>query len=88
MADDWGAILFLLALYFFVPIFLAKVVLGARWKSILIAYGIWFAGLLVFGMTSSGTLGEALGWPLILGMFLTIPALPVLVLMLRIAGIR
>jgi len=39
-------------------------------------------------VSSGGTWGERQGGPLILGMFLTIPAIPVLVLGLRIAGVR
>jgi hypothetical protein len=88
MPDHWGSTLFVLSLYFFVPIFLAKMVLGASWNSVLIAYGIWIAVLLVFGLTSSGTWGEAIGWPLIFGLFLTIPAISILVLILRFASVR
>ena len=88
MTDRWGPILFFLGAYFVVPMFIAKAPMGASWKSILIAYGIWIALLAGFGLTSTRTWGEAIGWPLIMGMFLTIPAIVVIVLVLRAAGIR
>jgi hypothetical protein len=87
MMDDWGTLLFMLGLYFFVPILLSKV-LGASWRRILIAYGIWIALLGVFGLTNARTLDEAIGWPLILGMFMTIPAIPVIALVLRLARVK
>jgi hypothetical protein len=41
------------------------------------------------GMTSKGTLQEKIGWPIIFGIFFTIPAIPLAVLLLReVAGIR
>ena len=88
MNDSWGIPLFMLSLYFFVPIFIAKLVCRASWRRIGIAYGIWVAALLLFGITNSSTWGEAIGWPMIFGMFLTIPAIPVLVIALRAAGVR
>ena len=83
-----GGVLYFLGLYFAVPIFLAKVVLGASSYSILVAYAVWLGMLLLWGFSSTSTLGEAIGWPMIMGMFLTIPALPAIVLGLRLAGIR
>ena len=83
-----GGVLFFLGLYFAVPIFLAKVVLGASFYAIVIAYALWFRALLLWGFSSTSTLDEAIGWPIIMGMFLTIPTLPVIVLGLRLAGIR
>jgi hypothetical protein len=83
-----GGVLFLLGLYFAAPIFLAKVVLGASFHAILVAYGLWFGALLLWGFSSTSTFEEAVGWPIIMGMFLTIPALPVVLIGLRFAGIR
>jgi len=83
-----GSVVFLLCLYFVVPIFLGKVVLGASAQAILIAYGIWFGGLLLWGFSATTNVGEAIGWPLIMGMFLTIPAIPVIVGALRMAGLH
>lgn len=85
---DWGGTLFGLGLYFVVPVFLGKVVVGGSWKAVLVAYAAWFSILLLFGLGIGGSWGEKLGWPLIFGMFLTIPAVPVLVVLLRIAGVR
>lgn len=88
MADRWGGILFFLGAYFFVPVFIAKVPMGASWKSIFIAYGIWFVLLAAFGLTTTRTWGEAIGWPLIMGMFFTLPAIVVIVLVLKATGIK
>lgn len=85
---DWTGTFFILCLYLFIPIFLAKVPIGASWKAILIAYGVWIGLLLAFGFSSSKTIGEALGWPMILGMFFTIPAIPAIVFLLRLWGVR
>ena len=86
MSDFWGATIFMLSLYFFVPIFLGKVVCRGSWRQIGIVYGIWVALLLLFGIgnLASVTVDEAFGWPLIFGMFLTIPAIPILVIVLKI----
>lgn len=83
-----AGLLFALCLYFAVPIFLAKVVIGASLSAILLAYAIWFGALLLWGFSSAKTVGEAIGWPMIMGMFLTIPTLPIVVVGLRIAGIE
>jgi hypothetical protein len=88
MTDRWGEIVFFLGAYFVVPVLVAKVPMGASWRSILIAYGIWLALLAAFGLTSTRTWGEAIGWPLIMGMFFTLPAIVVIVLVLKAAGIR
>jgi hypothetical protein len=83
-----GGVLYFLGLYFAVPILLAKVVLGASFYAILVAYAVWFGMLLLWGFSSTSTLEEAVGWPIIMGMFLTIPALPVVLIGLKFAGIR
>jgi multidrug transporter EmrE-like cation transporter len=79
--------LFVLSLYFFVPILLAKLLLGASWREVGMAYGVWTAGLFVFGVSQSKDWGERLGWPMIIGMFLSIPAIPILVHVLRVTEV-
>jgi hypothetical protein len=88
MTDRWVEVLFFLGAYFFVPVFVAKVPMGASWKSIFIAYGIWIALLAAFGLITARTWDEAIGWPLIMGMFFTLPAIVVIVLVLKATGIR
>jgi hypothetical protein len=75
--DKAGSVAFLLFLIFGLPVAFASVT-AASWTAILIAYGIWF-GLLglwaVQGLMSRQVrTGEALGWPLIGAMFLTMVA--------------
>jgi len=86
MTDLWGPVLYLLCLYFFVPILLAKLVLRASWRQVGTAYLIWFGLLALFGLSAlpSATVEEATGWPIIMGMFLTIPAIFMIVLGLKI----
>jgi ABC-type polysaccharide transport system permease subunit len=88
MSDVWGGVLFLLFLYFGAPIALAKLVLRASWRQVGTAYLIWFAMLALFGLSAlpSATVEEATGWPIIMGMFLTIPAIVVIVLVLKIVA--
>ncbi|MDP9421312.1 MAG: hypothetical protein M3Q19_00495 [Pseudomonadota bacterium] len=88
MMNRWGGIALLLGSYFFVPVFVAKVPMGASWRCIFIAYGIWVALLTVFGLTSTKTWGEAAVWPLIVGMFFTIPFIVITVFFLNVAGVR
>lgn len=81
---------YMLFLILVLPVALASVV-AASWTAVLIAYAIWF-GLLgawaVQGLSSRGvTRGEAVGWPAIISMFLTMVAVPLLTLVLRIAGV-
>ena len=86
---DWGGIAYFLSLYFVIPLLLGKVALGASWRAVCLAYAIWLALLFLWGMTNKGTLQERIGWPIIMGMFFTIPAIPAGVLLLReLAGIR
>ena len=87
---DWAGIAFMLFLFFGLPVSLASVV-AASWMTVLLAYAIWF-GLLglwvVQGLMSRNVRnGEAVGWPFIGGMFLTMAAVPVLTLLLRLAGV-
>lgn len=82
-------VIFMLVLFFALPTGLASVT-GASWTTIGFAYLLWF-GLLglwsVQGLLSRRTTsGEAVGWPLIMGMFLTMGVVPVLSLILRLFG--
>ncbi len=85
-----SAVAFLLFLFFGLPTALASVV-AETWFAILIAYAIWF-GLLGLWM-AQGLLSrrvtnkEATGWPIIMGMFLTMVAVPILTLLLRLGGV-
>jgi len=85
---DPASVAFLLFLFFGLPVGLASVV-AERWTTIAAAYAIWFGLLglwMLQGLTSrrmSG--GEAFGWPFLAGMFLTMAAVPVLTLILRLA---
>lgn len=85
---DVGGILYSLCLWVFVPILIAKLIVRASWRMIAVAYGIWLLMLALFGLTilPSGTVGEAIGWPMILSMFLTIPVITVITLILKIRG--
>ena len=90
MPDIAGPVFFLLCLYFFVPILLAKVVLRASWRATGIAYAIWFVMLALFGLSAlpSATVDEAVGWPIIMGMFLTIPAIFAIVIVLKLFRVK
>ena len=77
---DPSAVAFMLFLFFGLPTALASVV-AASWRTILIAFAIWFGllGLWVLQglMSRRVTTGEAVGWPMIMGMFLTMAAVPI-----------
>lgn len=83
--NDW---IFALALYIVVPVVLASGVAGGDWKEVANAYCIFWAILLVLGFLSGGTIGEKIGWPLIFGMFLSIPGIPILVVICRLSSLR
>lgn len=86
---DPSALAFMLFLIFGLPTALAWVV-ATGWRPILFAYAVWFGllGLLVIqGLLSRRmTNGEAVGWPIIAAMFLTMAAVPVLTLVFRLTG--
>ena len=77
--------------WFLVPTFLARVVIGADWGTILIAYLVWLALLAVFAglnLMSGVRFDESVGWPVILSMVLTFPAIPIIAVILRWTGLR
>ena len=84
--QDWGGIAYILSLYFFIPLLLSKLALGASWRAIGLAYAIWFGLLFLWGASNKGTVAEKIGWPIIMGIFLTIPAILIGVLLLREVG--
>lgn len=77
-------ILFALSLYFLLPTFVAKALMRVSWNALFKAYGVWLGMLMLIGITSGGTLDEAVGWPMLLALFLTTPAIAVLSLVLRL----
>ncbi len=83
-----GGAIFFLCLYFVAPIFIAKIMLGASWHAVAVAYGLWFGALLLWGLGAGARVEEGMGWAIIMGMFLTIIALPVVVVGLKFAGVR
>ena len=86
MSNQLGPIAGFLAIYLVVPIALARLVVSPTWLQIAIAYGVL---LLALGLISAGgrTIDEKVGWMLILGLFFTIPGIPVLSLILRRLGV-
>ena len=80
----------MLVLFFGLPTAFASVV-AESWRTILIAFAIWFGLLGLFvvqGLRSRRvTNQEAVGWPMIMGMFLTMAAVPILTLALRLTGL-
>ena len=74
---DWPVLVFLAGLYFIIPAALGRWV-GGSWANIALAFGVWTVILLLFGMSSGSTWGEKLGWPLIFGMFFSIPVIPLI----------
>lgn len=83
-----GGVIFFLCLYFVVPILIAKVVLGATLHAILVAYAVWFGVLLLWGLSSAKKVDEGIGWAMIMGMFLTVIAIPILVTALKLVTVN
>ena len=89
--DNWLMLAGFLGFYFVAPIFLARVVVGADWGTIAIAYGVWLVLLGIFALVNLASgikLDEAIGWPMIMSLFFTIPAIPVLAVIMRWTGLR
>ena len=74
----------LAALYFGVPMLIARRPLRASWRAILWAYALWTAWLLWGVLAGDGMWDLAM----VFGLFFTIPAISVLVLGLRFVGVR
>ena len=85
--ENSGPIAFLATLIFGVPILISRLLLRASWRSIGRAYAIWFGFLLIIGVLSSINSGEqGLLGPFIFVMFFTIPAVPIVILLLKLAS--
>ncbi|MGE0769219.1 MAG: hypothetical protein AB7L90_22470 [Hyphomicrobiaceae bacterium] len=76
--------LFVFGFYIFLPTAFARHVLLADWNLILRAYGLWFAILATVAVSHSGGIEEGTGWALILASFSTIPAIAVLIVLIRL----
>jgi hypothetical protein len=82
-----GASLYMLFLYFGAPIGIAKLFVGGSWPQIGLAYAIWFGALSSWagiGLLQGIRTAEAIGWAFLMGMFLTIPAVTILTIVIRI----
>ena len=77
-----------LSIFFFIPIFMTVVGLGASWTLALTVHGSWLALLFICGLLIKGTSGEKVAWPLIFGMFFTIPLTCAVVFLLMTIGAR
>ena len=79
---DVVTILAFAALLFGVPILISRLLLRASWRAIGRAYAIWFGFLLVISVLGD----ERAGWALILAIFFTIPVVPIVILLLKLAS--
>lgn len=68
-----------------VPVLIARVVVGADWRTVRNACLIWYGLLLLAfgGLTSA----EGFGWAMIFAMFWSIPALPVVALAVKLCAV-
>ena len=84
---DIGGVMMLSAAIFVVPTLISRFVIGGEWRQVGTAYAIWFGLLfLTLVVPGSGKLTEKFGWMLIMSMFLSIVAVPVLTLIQRIGS--
>lgn len=81
-----GGLVVFAAIYFAIPIELARSVIGANWQQIGISYAILYGVIGLIGL-GGHTSGEKIGWIMILGMFFTIPGIPLLCLLMEILGV-
>ena len=86
-SSNASSVAFLLFLIFGLPPAFASVV-AASWQAIGLAYVLWFGVLGLWAaqglLSRRATSGEALGWPLIAAMFLTMAVVPLLALVLTV----
>ncbi len=86
MSNIPGALMVFAAI-FVVPALVARFVVGGEWRQVGAAYLIWFALLfLVLVVPGKGQYQEKFGWMIIMSMFLSIVAVPVITLVQRIGG--
>ena len=75
----------LLGAYILVPVAIAWLIVRADFRTIAKAYGIWIGFFVIaFGLLSSTSFSEGIGWALIIAMFYTAPVIPVLCLFMNI----
>ena len=79
-------LLFFPGLVLVAPAIVARFLQQARWRTIGIAFALWFGGLILMGLLS-GNPGEGLGWAAILAIFLSIVMVPLIVAMLHQFGL-
>lgn len=79
-----NGLVFLLGAYFAVPIVLTVVLVRPEPFILFLAYAVWIGLLTFFGLLSGGTSGEKFGWPLIMGLFFTTPAIPIISLVFKL----
>lgn len=85
MSDPTGLVA-VIAFVLIIPLGIARAVVKASWKQCLAALGVLWVLLLWFGLASSGSWGERLGWPLILSLFFSIPLVPFFAWILKPRG--
>lgn len=79
---------FFMMIYFIAPVAVSALFTRARAIEVVHSYFLWGAILFGLGLLMGNTPGEKLGWPLISGMFLTIPAIPILIVIRRATGLQ
>ena len=81
-----GSTIFVLFLYFGLPVGLSLLLLKAGWLEIANAYCLWLPILLVGAvLLGARSAAELVGWAMIFGMFLTTFAIPIIIKMCRSA---
>ena len=80
------SVVFMAAIFIAVPISIAREMVDASWAQIGVSYAILYTILGLIGLGGS-TSGEKVGWILILGMFFTIPGIPILSVLLKSYGL-
>lgn len=73
----------MLSLYTLAPVLIARYLVRGTWIQIVQAYGLWIATLLVLGFMIGGPHGAGYGWALLIAMFTTVFAVPILTGILR-----
>lgn len=78
---------FLLCAFFFVPIGISKWPIRASWRSIGIAYLVWYVFLVLF-MSGGSSWNERFSWAILMAMLYSIVGIPVITLVMRLIGRR
>ena len=85
--ETLAGVLMVMAAIFVVPTLVARFAVGGGWSQVGGAYLLWF-GLLALTLLvpGSGTYSEKFGWMVIMAIFLSIVAIPVLTLVQRVGS--